>query len=132
MTPHDLAGRLAARYALTPADRVIELGSGDGAFLRALGELGPRVVGVEPDAKLAAAAFAAGVDTVCAAFDADLADRLCRRYGPARVLVTRAATPPGPDVLAAALRCLTPDGVVVLVGGATLTECRPLGRSRAA
>jgi hypothetical protein len=126
MTERATAIRLVGRYALTPADLVVEVGSEDGTFLRALAALGPRVIGVEPEPTGDAAAAGAGLDILRAPFDRNLADLIRRRYGPARAVVTRSSHSAEPVFLAAAVRCLSPDGVVVLIGDVTLTECRPL------
>lgn len=110
--PTNLARLLVERHALTPADLVIEIGSGDGSRLRAVRDLGPRVVGVEEDAVAMRRAWAAGVDAVRAAFDPGLARLILSRYGSARVVVVHADSP---ALRAAAAACLGPHGVVHVV-----------------
>jgi hypothetical protein len=126
------AAELARRFALTPADLVVEIGSGAGGRLRAVRRLGPRVLGIEPRLSDMAKAFHAGVDTICAVFNVGVAEYVARRYGPARVLLLRdlRAVGCGPaGLLSAAAACLAPNGVVVaevLVGdGAHLLELTP-------
>jgi len=126
MTPQALATQLVDRYGLTAADLVIEIGSGEGEFLRAVRQLGPRVLGIETDAVRVSRAFAAGIDTVRAVFNPATAARVCRRYGVARVLIAGSPATAEPEFLAAAARCLTADGVVLLVGAAALAECQPV------
>lgn len=83
MTPAELV----RRHALTADDLVIQVGSGDGSFLRTVAGLGPRVLGVEADPTAVGRAMRAGVDTVCGRYDADTADLLRRRYGRARLVI---------------------------------------------
>lgn len=137
--PADLAARLVERYGLTAADLVVEVGSGDGAMLREVRALGPRVLGVEVAAGLLARAFGVGVDTLRAAFDPAAAELIRRRYGPARVVVSgrlpvRSGSPAG--FLAAVSACLAPGGLLLLRSAAGFvevpTEPRPAATRRAA
>lgn len=118
------ASRLVARYALTPTDLVVEVGGGDESVLPAVRERGPRILAVEPDAKSARAALSVGIDVLCKSFDADCADLIRRRYGLVRLLISRTVS--CPELLAAAVRCLNCDGVVVQIGDVALIEMRPL------
>lgn len=123
-----LAGELVRHYGLTAADLVLEVGSGDGEFLKAVRALGPRVLGVEPDVMVMNTAWGAKVDTLAAHFGAGVADYVRSRYGPARVVFTRAAAADElPRLVAAACRCLAPGGVVVMQPAAVnaLVEVRP-------
>jgi SAM-dependent methyltransferase len=121
--PAAFAAGLVRRYALTRHDLVVEVGSGDGERLRAVQGLGPRVLGVEPDLRVMARAFHAGVDTIGTRFGAGVGEYVARRYGPARVLVVRGLRAVGCDpaaLVGAAAGCLGPGGVLVaevLVGG---------------
>ena len=85
------------------------------------------MLGIETDPVRVSRGFAAGVDTVRAEFGLETAACVRRRYGPARVLIARSIATADPEFLAAAARCITPDGVVLLVTASTLAECRPLG-----
>src|SRR5262249_12177299 len=127
MTPLLPVRDLVERYGLTPNDLVIEVGSGEGAFLAAVRQLGPRVLGVDVDRRAVGRAFRAGVDMVEAAFTQDTAACLRQRYGPARVVIVRGAPGNQSEFVAAAARCLSPDGVVLISTGSALVECRPLG-----
>lgn len=64
----------------------IDIGSNDGTLLRALEGHGCRVLGVDPAKAIAAAATAAGVETHCAFFARDVAERLRLHYGPAEII----------------------------------------------
>ena len=119
-SPHELAVDLVRRYALTADDFVIEVGSGDGSLLRAIHALGPRALGVEADPRLAAQAFRSGVDTLAGAFHPATAADIRRRYGPARVVVSRTTRATGDALtlfVTAAACCLGADGVVLLLSG---------------
>jgi novobiocin biosynthesis protein NovU/D-mycarose 3-C-methyltransferase len=122
MTPAELVDR----YGLTSGDLVVEVGSGDGTRLRAVRGRGPRVLGVEPDVRLVARAFAAGVDTIAANFCSGVAGFIRRRYGAARLLLVtdpRAWGDPAAST-AAAVRCLTPDGLIVAEVGPVESSAR--------
>lgn len=83
MTPAELV----RRHSLTADDLVIQVGSGDGSYLRGVAGFGPRVLGVESNPAAVALAMRAGVDTVCGRYDGATADLLRRRYGPARLVL---------------------------------------------
>jgi hypothetical protein len=124
------ARRLVARFGLTSEDLVVEVGSNDGTRLQAVRELGPRVLGVEPAVRVLARAFHAGVDTVGAFFDENLARYLLTRYGSARVVLvgpSLSAAPDLPGFLSAAAELLTPDGVLVAEVPFAAAVARSLG-----
>jgi hypothetical protein len=120
------APALVDRFRLTAADLVLEVGSGDGTFLRSLRGCGPRVLGVEADRRCVVEAFCRGIDTVWGEFTAAVADTIRRRYGVARLVIFRSVTTPA--AIAAANACLTDDGVVLVDHRAN----RPLELPRAA
>lgn len=119
--PHaELAAELVRRYALTAADLVVEVGSGEGVLLKAVRALGPRVLGVEPDVAAMARAWAGGVDSISAVFGPGVAGYVRRRYGPARLVVTRSVRGIGEELarfVASASRCLAPGGAIVIHSG---------------
>ena len=130
--PAALAAGLVRRYGLTRDDLVVEVGSGDGERLRAVQGLGPRVLGVEPELRVMAKAFHAGVDTIGTHFGAGVGEYIARRYGPARVLLVRGLRAVGCEpaaLVGAAAGCLAPGGVLVaevLVGVPRLVELHPV------
>ena len=74
--------------ALPPGDPfVVEIGSNDGTLLGNLAAAGISHLGVEPSRSVAAAALAAGVDTVGAFFDAGLARRIVAERGHAHAII---------------------------------------------
>src|SRR5215203_1200582 len=111
VSPAEFAAELVRRYALTGHDLVVQVGSGEGCLLQAVRDLGPRVLGIEPDGRATARAFRCGVDTLAAAFTPATADAVRQRYGPARLIVTKTAVGVPLEFVAAATRCLTPDGL---------------------
>jgi hypothetical protein len=113
----EFARRVVERFDLTPADLVIEVGSGDGSRLRAVRDLGPRVVGIESDLLLMVTAWNAGIDTIRAAFNDSLARYLVDRYGPAKVVIASGRLP-------AAATCLAPDGVLIRPADLLQPQCR--------
>jgi len=126
----DAAKDLIRRYALTAESFVIQVNSGAGALLKSLQVEGPRVLGIEPDSVAVAQAWAAGIDTLAARFDAAVAERVRKKYGPARLLIAR-SVPAGSEefekLVAAATRCLAADGAIAIhaAGINALIEMRP-------
>jgi novobiocin biosynthesis protein NovU/D-mycarose 3-C-methyltransferase len=84
-----LAARFLQRYALTPADLVVEVASNDGTVLKAFKDLGLRVLGVEPARNIAQIAAAAGVPTVPEFFTGHLGASLVAPHQPAAVILAR-------------------------------------------
>ncbi len=115
--PFPTAAELVKRYHLSPSDLVIEVGSGDGAFLRSVAEYGPRTLGFESDSRLTARAIRAGVDTCSSPFTPALAEFVRSRYGTARVMVL--PTHQAEHYEAAGL-CLACDGVLLVRSHASL------------
>lgn len=66
---------------------VVEIGSNDGTLLHEFGQLGHRVLGVDPAQNLAAECNARGLPTLPEFFDEPLAQRILREYGPANLVV---------------------------------------------
>lgn len=78
---------LSEKYALTPKDLVIDIGSNDGTLLKGFQKLGIRVLGIEPT-NIAKIARANGIPTKQEFFTVKLARELKKRYGPASLIVT--------------------------------------------
>jgi hypothetical protein len=124
-SPAEFAAGSVRRYALTGHDLVVEVGSGEGCLLQAVRGLGPRVLGIEPDGGRRPGRSGAG--SAPAPRPSPLRPRTPSASGTARVIVTRAAVGVSPEFVAAATRCLTPDGLIVMTGGgASFAELRPL------
>ena len=126
----DVAADLIRRYSLTTNDFVIEVGSREGSFLRAIRAFGPRVLGIEPDIQVMARAFHGGVDTLAATFHSSTADDIRRRYGPAQLVISRTVHLAGDELtrfVVAATRLLAPGGVIVILSSGinARVEVRP-------
>jgi hypothetical protein len=70
-----------------PGAFVVELGSNEGAMLRAFKQKGLRVLGVDPATQIANGASAQGLDTLPAFFSAALARDVRATYGSASIVV---------------------------------------------
>ncbi|MCJ8335043.1 MAG: class I SAM-dependent methyltransferase [Epibacterium sp.] len=72
---------------LQDADFVVDVGSNDGVLLRPLKKLGVRALGVEPSVNVSKLANDEGLETLCAFFDEDSAQRVLASHGAADVIV---------------------------------------------
>src|SRR5688572_18471269 len=112
------------RYASTVVERlgigrdglVVEVASNDGSLLRRFKERGVRTLGVEPASNIAAAANAAGIETVNRFFDSRCAAELRERHGPARAVIGNnvlAHVDDPVDFLRGFATLLAPDGLAI-------------------
>lgn len=83
----DLAGSIWDRWQLSPGDRVIEIGSGDGTQLRYFKDLGATVLGFEPSEPLCAASREQGVPVLTQLFNADAVRAVPEDVLPAQVVL---------------------------------------------
>lgn len=122
-----VAAELVQNYRLSADDLVIEVGSGNGTLLRAIQVLGPRVLGIEPNVRMMAQAFEAGIDTIAAQFTSETARYVQRRYGPAHLVVAHSSPANGLplELVRAASYCLGSNGVLVFVGQSLFADIRP-------
>jgi SAM-dependent methyltransferase len=115
----------AARYARTMVERldldrtslVVELGSNDGYLLRAFDDLHVPVLGIEPAANVAAAARAAGIDTLVRFFGVDVARELAAAGRGADLLVANnvlAQVPALNDFVGGMKILLKPEGLLTI------------------
>jgi SAM-dependent methyltransferase len=81
------AGEILRRAGLAEIGRVVEIGSNDGTLLRAFGERGWQILGIDPAEKAAAVARAHGVPTITGFFNAASAHDLRRRIGDADLVI---------------------------------------------
>ena len=132
-----LAADMIRRYGLTADTLVIEVGSGEGAFLRSLQKHGVRVLGIEPKLPEMVRAWALGVDTLAAHFGVGVAEYVRMHYGPVKLLISRsvrAGTEEFARLVAGGSRCLSADGTIAIhsAGVNALVEVRPDPIARAA
>lgn len=105
------------RLELGPDSFVVELGSNDGYLLRHFLELGGQVLGVEPAANVAEAARKAGVPTLVAFFDPDIAKEIVAERGHADLIVANNVLAQVPELnqfVAGMAHLLAPDGVITI------------------
>lgn len=111
-----LVDHLARRLSLEAGDRVVELASNDGYLLRPFARRGLSVLGVDPAPGPAAAARAAGIETIQAFFDRELAEGLADEGRQADLIVANnvlAHVPDPADFLSGVALLLRPGGTAV-------------------
>ena len=93
---------------------VVDIGSNDGTLLRFFKAAGFKVLGVDPAREISEAANAAGIDTLCAFFTPEVAEKIKKERGPAAIVTANNVFAHSDD-LAGMLRgihaLLAPDGV---------------------
>lgn len=128
---------LVRRYGLAPEDLVLEVESGAGSLLAALRSCGVRVLGIEPDMRRMAEAWANGVDTLAVEFGSGAAEYVREKYGPVKLVVARQVKPGGEEfsrLVAAATRCLAANGAIAILdsGVNAVIDVRPDSERRRA
>ncbi len=111
------ADALLARAGTAPGALVVELGSNEGAMLRAFQRRGLRTLGVDPAREIAARATAAGIETLAAYFTAALAANLRQERGAASLVIANnvfANIDDLADVVEGVRGLLAPDGLFVM------------------
>lgn len=111
-----LADTLVSRLDLTAASQVVELASNDGYLLRHFAFRGIATLGIDPAPGPAAAAQAAGIETIQAFFDRDLAEQLRDDGRQADLIVANNVLAHVPDpagFLAGVAQLLRPGGIAV-------------------
>ncbi|NNE33949.1 MAG: class I SAM-dependent methyltransferase [Rhodothermales bacterium] len=84
----DMADMLLSRFASDRSDRIVDIGSNDGLFLKACKDKGGTTLGIEPAANLTEIARSKGIDVVNEYFNPTTARQVRSEYGSARVIVT--------------------------------------------
>jgi SAM-dependent methyltransferase len=111
------AAETIALLGLPPNGLVVELGSNEGALLRAFRAAGMRVAGIDPARRIAEEATAAGIPTLPEFFTSELAAGIARDQGAADLIVGNnvvANIENMNDVAAGIAALLAPDGVFVI------------------
>ncbi len=65
---------------------VVDIGSNDGTLLKVFKSLGVKILGVDPAENLAKKANQEEVETICALFTKELASKIKKKYGPAKII----------------------------------------------
>ncbi len=110
------AGALRQRIAPPLASLVVEIGSNEGAMLRAFREAGLRVLGVDPARAIAEQASTAGIETWPMYFSAAVGARIRAERGPASLIVANnviANVDDLGDLVDGVRSALAPDGAFV-------------------
>jgi SAM-dependent methyltransferase len=109
-----------SRNPLGRGSLVVDLGSNDGSLLKAFQARGMKVVGVDPAAKIAAEATAAGVPTYPEFFTARMAGEIVRQHGHASLVTMNNAFANIDDlheIVRGVGELLAPDGVFIFETG---------------
>lgn len=108
---------MVERFAISPAQQVVEIASNDGYLLRFFRERGVPVLGIEPAANVAAAAEAAGIPTLVQFFGSAMAKGLVEGGQRADLLIGNnvlAHVPELNDFVAGLATLLAPRGVLTM------------------
>lgn len=82
----EFAKSVVSKYKLDAKSLVIDLGSNDGILLKPYKKLGMRVLGVEPAKHIAEVARKDGIDTISEFFSVDLAKKIVKQKGKAKIV----------------------------------------------
>ena len=82
----ELAETLIKKYKLKKGDLIIDIGSNDGTALKPFKARGMRVLGVEPT-DICKIARKDGIDTIKAFFTREVARKIAKKYGKAKVII---------------------------------------------
>ncbi len=81
-----MADDVFSRFFLSNKSLVIDIGSNDGILLKPFKKLGAKVLGIEPAVNIAKLAEKEGIETIPEFFSIDLAKRIVKQEGQARVV----------------------------------------------
>lgn len=112
-----LAAETVAQRQLGGDDLVVEVASNDGYLLGPYQRLGVKVLGIEPARNIAEVAREAGIETLCAFFNADLAEQLADQDRRASVIHAHNVLAHIPDLNGAVegiARLLRADGAAII------------------
>lgn len=104
------------RFATSPEDFVVELGSNDGVLLGEIQRLGVRVLGIDPAKNIAEVANKRGIPTLAEFFSSKLAAKVKRQHGRAKTVIGNnviAHIDDHDDLLSGVSDLLDEDGVFV-------------------
>lgn len=81
-----LAGNAIEAAKAKNGDLVVDIGSNDGTLLKSFKSRGMKELGIDPAENLVKKANQENINTVCALFTKELAHKLKKKYGPARII----------------------------------------------
>jgi hypothetical protein len=81
-----VAQELVDAFHIPAGALIVDIGSNDGTFLKGFGSFPVRTLGVEPAARIAGLATAAGIDTVNDFFSSRVAAQIRERHGAAKII----------------------------------------------
>lgn len=113
----DFAKDAFSRFSLGRDSLVVDIGSNDGILLKPFREKGARVLGVEPDRKIAALAKKSGINSFVAFFSPAVARAIVKRYGRADLITATNVFAHIDDIHAVAKgvkELLAPEGVFMI------------------
>lgn len=114
------AREIARDFDIPEGSLIIDLGSNDGSMLASFNRAGMKVLGVEPAQAIAAQANEAGFPTVNGFFTDDVASKILKDHGSARVITANYMYANIDDVMSftrSVSRLLTSDGIFVVQTG---------------
>lgn len=82
----NFAADVISRFSLDRHSLVIDIGSNDGILLTPFKKSGVKVLGIEPAKNIAALATRSGIETISEFFSLDLAKRIVRKKGKAKII----------------------------------------------
>lgn len=82
----DYAKSIFKKLKLKRGDLAIDIGSNDGILLKPLKSLGLKVLGIDPAIKIAKTATENGIETLPNFLNQNLAEKIAKKYGPAKVI----------------------------------------------
>jgi SAM-dependent methyltransferase len=112
----EVAEKLIQTYRPAPGSLVIDIGSNDGSLLRPFKEVGYQVLGIDPAREIARQATEAGIETIPELMSLDLARKIRREKGAAKIVCMFNAFAHADNMgeIAQGIReLLAPDGIFV-------------------
>lgn len=112
----DYAKSTWKKLKLKKGNFVMDIGSNDGILLKPFKQLGAKVLGVDPAVKIANQATKQGIETLPEYFNRNLADKIVKKYGHAKVITANnvfAHIHDIDEVVEAVKKVLDDDGVFI-------------------
>ena len=113
----EYANSVFTDFLLTKKSLVVDIGSNDGVLLKSFKDLGCDVLGVDPVSAIAEVAKANGVNTIIDFFSVDLAKKILKKHGKAKIITANNtfAQISDLDELVKGVSCLLADDGVFII-----------------